>query len=317
MVSVGSLGLQAEDTSDCHLAVLWKGLRHLPLPEEEALAILQADALIQFNQHHNQLTPEMFVSLAKDLQAWAPAVVVAGLADPEHIGNYLQWLSECSSQVSVESFREVAWQKTSSRGGHWHEDFGEHGSYKPLFLIQCIFFAFATRGSSHALGPQPLKTVLLRAVRTLPASTQGYLEHLLSKAHYPSPSVLSQARLYVDVSWMLYMQDQHGQLLASDCVLFGSSDSSPQGGRNWCIHEYMCIPGSKLLAVGDAALSMQQAANVPAGVQEDTEELMRECNTDGSGWHDQALVPTSRFWARSQITKSQFARHSSWNAPGK
>jgi hypothetical protein len=264
-------------TLDCNLAPLWKESRIRPAVgnDEDAAALPgQVSASGEFNSKRNHFCPQMFMSLARDLQLWAPTVVQRGLADAEHIDNYLHWLSECGGQLTMEAFRGHAWEKQSARGGYWHGDFAEHGQFQPLFLTQCVFFSFSTRGASPAGGADPLKTVLMRAVKCLPAAAQGFLDHLLSNARFPSPAALTRFRLYVDVSWMTYMQDVHDKLLDfGNCVFFGASDSSPQGGRNWLMHEYICIPGDKLFEVGEAAFAMQRAAK-GSRTDPDLEEMM-------------------------------------------
>jgi hypothetical protein len=249
--------------SDCHLATVWKELRVTTAPECAVAVTEQPDAISAFNSKRNQFSSQMFLSLANDIQLWSAHIVASGLADAEHINNYMHWLSDCCSHLSVDCFRDYSWDKLSTRGGYWNHDYQMHGSFKSLFLLQCIFFAFSTRGVSPGLRKDHLKTVLMRAIRTLPASAQGYLDHLLSSAHFPSPASLTMFRLYVDVAWMRYMQDYHDVLLQSDCWFFGASDSSPQGGRNWLMHEYTCIPGDKLADVGSIVFAMQRAANGP------------------------------------------------------
>lgn len=275
-----TLGLDARvRIADCHIFPMLMQLRQTAtaaiVPPQP---IAQLDQASNFNKDLRLIAPSMFSILARDLQRWAPSIIQEGLADEDHVNNYLHWLSDCSGHMTVEKSREWAWNKSKGRGGRWVEDFGEHGSFKPLFLIQCVFFAFTVRGASNAMGPDPLKAALSRALRTLPPVAQGFLSHLLKGTHYPGPSTMTRARLYVDVTWMLHMQTMHTELIRTGSIFFSLSDSSPQGGRNWCMHEYFCISGSMLLDVADAVFAMQRAGVTPAADVDDAgnfRELMQ------------------------------------------
>ena len=72
----------------------------------------------------------------------------------------------------------------------------------------------------------------------------------------PSGATISRARLYVDVGFMLLRQDYHDIIMASDPVLYGLVDSSPQGGRNWQLFEMHFIDGQHLKTCADAARAL-------------------------------------------------------------
>ena len=82
---------------------------------------------------------------------------------------------------------------------------------------------------------------------------------------------------------MLYMRDRHKSFIEGKAVVFGLSDSSPVGGRNWNQHEYMAIAGNRLESVGEALFAMQQAAHAPARDDED----------------DAAIADAMRGWQRT------------------
>eukprot|EP00959_Pyramimonas_sp_CCMP1952_P031485 660324-Pyramimonas_sp.AAC.1 len=67
------------------------------------------------------------------------------------------------------------------------------------------------------------------------------MDTVLSGTMWPSPATISRARLYLDVAWMLHMSGVHLGIVKHNGVLFPMFDSSPQGGRNWCLMEYTHI----------------------------------------------------------------------------
>jgi hypothetical protein len=132
--------------------------------------------------------------------------------------------------------------------GDWNEDLCRFVTYKTGFLLECLVLSFGLRSSSS------VGAAMLQAARCLPpvwaASLSGVIQGTKST---PSASTLSRARLYVDVGFMLCMQQEHALLLAESPILFGLVDSSPQGGRNWELLEMYGIRGPDVFEAADQA----------------------------------------------------------------
>ena len=88
--------------SECHLAKVWKELRVATAAECAVAVTEQPGAISAFNSKRNQFSSQMFLSLANDIQLWSAHIVASGLADAEHINNYMHWLSDCCSHLSVD-----------------------------------------------------------------------------------------------------------------------------------------------------------------------------------------------------------------------
>ena len=78
---------------------------------------------------------------------------------------------------------------------------------------------------------------LLRAVRLLPPAVRELCERLYNDATLPSAALLSRANLFVDVAFMKVMCEKHEAMVMTQSVLFGLTDASPQGGREYQIME--------------------------------------------------------------------------------
>ena len=79
------------------------------------------------------------------------------------------------------------------------------------------------------------------------------------RRRYPSAATITRARFYTDVGYMLWMRGEHDKMLENDCILYGCSDSSPQGGRNWLMIEYCCVQGALIPQLANAVFAMQSA----------------------------------------------------------
>eukprot|EP00959_Pyramimonas_sp_CCMP1952_P289937 6063895-Pyramimonas_sp.AAC.1 len=93
-------------------------------------------------------------------------------------------------------------------------------------------------------------------MRCFPAAAAQAGHQLLKSAVYPSPAVISRYRLYLDVAWMVHMQDVHCRMIQEDGILVGLMDSSPQGNRNWLLTEYSYLRGDQIDEVEQAFLNM-------------------------------------------------------------
>ncbi|CAK0890264.1 unnamed protein product [Prorocentrum cordatum] len=78
---------------------------------------------------------------------------------------------------------------------------------------------------------------------------------------WPSPSTISRARLCLDVAWMLRVSDVHTSAVQHNGALFPVFDSSPQGGRNWCLMEHSHLRSDRLECMRASSCT----ANGPVG----------------------------------------------------
>jgi len=93
--------------------------------------------------------------------------------------------------------------------------------------------------------------------------------------------MVSRARFYVDVAWMLRMRERHLEFLASDGALFTMSDATLQSGKNLMMSEYTAIKGESLAAVNDAIFRSKRAHTSEWGGG--LEIHMRECQATIKG----------------------------------
>ena len=97
-----------------------------------------------------------------------------------------------------------------------------------------------------------MHTIIKRATRTLPASVQGHVDYVLEGNIFPSPATICRGRFYLDVAWMLLHRDRHRSMASEGGFMGVMLDSSPQGGRDYLMHEYLYI-SSQDLAVAFAS----------------------------------------------------------------
>ena len=83
--------------------------------------------------------------------------------------------------------------------------------------------------------------IMRRVIGTLPSALKAICSQFESALTYPSLATLSRARFYLDCAFMAHMRSVHARLVGRNGVVFGQWDSSPQGGRNWFMHEYDAI----------------------------------------------------------------------------
>ena len=107
---------------------------------------------------------------------------------------------------------------------------------------------------------------LLRAVRLLPPAVRELCERLYNDATLPSAALLSRANLFVDVAFMKVMCEKHVAMVMKQSVLFGLTDASPQGGKEYQIMEYYAIDGESLIEAGNAAIQLKRFPKRPADV---------------------------------------------------
>ena len=127
-------------------------------------------------------------------------------------------------------------------------------AYKTGFLLECLVLSFGLRSAST------LPVTVKHAIRVLPPVWVASLTKLMQGDRtLPSAATLSRARLYVDVGYMVYLQQVHAGMLdaTEPPVLFGLVDSSPQGGRNWELFEMYGVLGSNLNRCAELAREMK------------------------------------------------------------
>ena len=207
------------------------------------------------------LDASMFRRLAEQLREWSTTILAAADAGEvertrETLRLHIDWLDESGDAVRPEAFETSTWQACRlGRGSRWNKTLQEYGNYGPAFLLQCLVFSFSLRGSRGSLGPEPFKEAVLQALRTLPHALRGAAEAVVTKCKYPSAATISRYRLHLDVAYMQLMQEKHRDLNERSGIYLAMMDSSPQGGRDWLLHEYSFISDACLVAAFDAASS--------------------------------------------------------------
>lgn len=134
--------------------------------------------------------------------------------------------------------------------------------------------------------------MLLQAFRMFPGVAQGFAEAILGDLILPSPATLSRGRLYLDVAYMFRMREVHNEVMQSGALIMGMVDSSPQGGRDWVIHECCFLHQDALQVVTEAA---EQMARIGLGfeVVEDVGGAMRSLqDVVARGFRTHVFPPT-------------------------
>ena len=114
---------------------------------------------------------------------------------------------------------------------------------------------------------------LLRAVRLLPPAVRELCESLYNEASLPSATLLSRANLFVDVAFMKVMCEKHIAMVMKQSVLFGLTDASPQGGKEYQIMEYYAIDGGLLIEAGNAAIQLKRFPKRPGDVIDPVKQI--------------------------------------------
>ena len=230
-------------------------LRETPLaPNLQAAA---AESIAE----HGLVRASMFSTIAERLVRWGPGIIGEAQDADEADARRLQleamvaWLKAADRSTDDNALLES--RLATRQFGEWDEELGHFVAYKIGFLVECLVLSFNLRSSSG------LGATMQQAVRLLPPAWSASLSALVrcdgsSRSRLPSASTLSRARLYMDVGFMLFLQQRHADLLAAENppVFYGLCDSSPQGGRNWEIFEMFYINGEDLDTCADAAKRM-------------------------------------------------------------
>ena len=212
------------------------------------------------------LDASMFRRLAEQLREWSTTILAAADAGEvertrETLRLHIDGLGESGDAVRPEAFETSTWEAirstslTKGGDGAYNKTLREFGTYAPALLLQCLVFSFSLRGSRGSLGPEPFKEAVLQALRTLPHALRGAAEAVVTKCKYPSAATISRYRLHLDVAYMQLMREKHRDLNERSGIYLAMMDSSPQGGRDWLLHEYSFISDACLVAAFDAASS--------------------------------------------------------------
>lgn len=105
-------------------------------------------------------------------------------------------------------------------------------AYDAFYLIKCFLLCDVLSSASH------LKKALYHASRILlPPRAASIVQEALDKpnAAVPSPSTISRLRGRIDVVWMMIWSARSTKWLQTGVVIYGATDSSPQGGRDYQI----------------------------------------------------------------------------------
>ena len=223
----------------CHIAALAsKGLwDYLAFPEssrfdrssdiyrlrEQMLAALQG---VQNSDHLRQETLEsvkrdgilnhnMFRTIAESLINWSTAIVSAAANDDDkqertlRLEQMVAWL-EAIEKATDES--QLLESRLSTRQfGDWNDELCKFTTYKSGFLLERLVLTFGLRSAST------FADTVKQAIRLLPPAWSSTLTSLMQADHsMPSAATLSRARLYIDVGFMIFLQDHFAKVLGAE-----------------------------------------------------------------------------------------------------
>ena len=113
--------------------------------------------------------------------------------------------------------------------------------------------------------------IMRRVIGTLPSALNAICSQFEPALSYPSLATISRARFYLDCAFMAHMRSVHARLVGRNGVVFGQWDSSPEGGRNWFMHEYDAIQEDDLENMKDVAMMLRELRESVEGMVNDGE----------------------------------------------
>ena len=117
---------------------------------------------------------------------------------------------------------------------------GRRVRYNAKLLFCCVVIRFDVAcGSGEFI--ETFGKIMRRVSRTLSSSLKVTTSQFETALTCPLLPTISRARFYLDCAFMTHMRSVHARLVGRNGVVFGQWDSSPQGGRNWFMHEYDAI----------------------------------------------------------------------------
>ena len=224
--------------------------------------------------------PHMYTALSKDMREWSAAIIQAH--DPDFTGEvqsrlqeYILWLDSTHESMAPKAFASHAWETSKKKaGGALHKGLGRRGQYATSFLLQTVMFAMHLRNSAA------LSVALRKAFALLPPLWSNVLQESLSMVAVPSAATISRAKLFLDVTYMLYMRTRLQDLLGEGSCFYLLCDSSPQGNQNWEMMEWYGIKGSCMAQAFDMFLDQMKLKATPL------HELTREALQEAAGRAD-------------------------------
>ncbi len=226
----------------------------------------------QLDETTSLFDPQFFLQLAEQLKLWRGPIEASGADHEETIATLEGFVFrlEKLAEASQPDFSKFNVSKRRGRGGYYFGFAGEHGEYSADFLARVFLFAIDLRvgQSSH------IRIMAERAFQLLPFPLRELINRTFQGEELPSAPMLSRANLFVDVAYMRVMARRHRQLLSGDAVLYGLSDGSPQGGREYQCTEYYAIKAGRLSSAGDAAMALKRFPKDPGSVLEGQLEEM-------------------------------------------
>lgn len=214
----------------------------LVAPESDAGDASEDEALLQAGLFE----PSRFLKLGDYLRNRATVLVNASNdAEMERaqIREFLQWSEYCVKSTSSESVN--CRQMRSTRGGLVCPKTQQRLEYDISFFARALIFAFDFKMPSPTEKNMPgtqkhfMKKMLERALKLMPPALQQACLAVVAEGHFPSPSTISRANLFIDATYMHFMMGVHENMIRIQSIIFGLSDSSPQKGRDYQIIEYL------------------------------------------------------------------------------
>ena len=184
--------------------------------------------------------------------------------------SYILWLDSMHESMAPRAFVSHAWEVSSKQkpGGALNKALGRRGQYATSFLLQTVMFAMHLRNAAA------LSVSLRKAFALLPPVWRNLVQESLTLISLPSAATVSRAKLFLDVTYMLYMRGHLKALLDAGSVFYLLCDSSPQRNQNWEMMEWYGVKGSCMLEVFQTFQEQMKLKHVP--LAEITREQLQE-----------------------------------------
>ena len=206
--------------------------------------------------------PQGFRNMGSQICSWA-GMLLEGKQFDMDVERFQMELAVQSCEAQAKLLEDIA-------AGHVMED-NIHSSGKRfniVFLLQALWFAFDLKSDSS------LRRALLQACTLMfPGTKHTFLQEAIQSERLPLPSqsVLAQARFFLDMALMVKMRQKHANIYHplqnsphicdAHGAMYVMADSSPQGGVNWLMIEYVRIDHCALMASAKAAAQLTGVAS--------------------------------------------------------
>ena len=273
--------------SDAQFAQRWITWR-----EEVDIPASRLPPAASLHEKDDLFSATLFQNLSDELRGWATSILAqheGDAADVERLlTTFVSWLDRCAVTLTGDTWQDFGWEATGNGG--YVNNAGQKGRFRAEFLISCLVFTFNLKSTSAGA---PLKRIMRRCFRCTPPELRDGLDRMLAAAELPSPATLVRARFWADVAFMRSMAATHQRIIQGGGILFGLTDSSPQGGRNWLLSEYTFLKPKCFTMAAEAVETMWalEAQWREGEVDVEFEWGMRACRQDISDAFGRHILP--------------------------